>query len=106
MGHVTGTFDVPVDVSADPGASVFIGGEGNHDNGQTLVNAGQYKTVVNFATADLSNEVIIKYECRLTDERKALLAHYGSPIPPDFVCAWTTDLTVIATYIFPDDIVT
>ena len=93
MGHVTGTFDDPVDVATVFG-NVQAGG-GNHDGGDTLVMAGLYETAVPDA---LSEEFIITYEGRLTDTRKAVLTNYGSTIPPDFICTWTVNLNSLGVF--------
>ncbi len=112
MGDKTGDFDNPVDTTSTITAVTFntITGEitptntnGNFDSGETWVGKGRYATHVSFPFASLASRLIMKYEGRLSDERKAYLTHIGSPIPPDFVCEWKFELTNVASFDRPED---
>lgn len=115
MGTKVGDYDNPVDTISTVSAVTFNNStgavtptntNGNFDSGETWVNAGRYQTTLDFAIGDLSDHLIMKYEGRLTDSRKAVLAHYGSPIPPDFTCEWKFELTNVATFDRPEDPIT
>jgi len=112
--HV-GDFDNPVDTAANAGTdgtfSIITGKvikgstSGNFDSGLTWVQEGAYKTSVPFPTTQLAGRLVMKWEGRLTDTRKAYLTHIGSPIPPDFICEWKFELTDTGAFFdHPEDI--
>ena len=114
MGTKTGDFDNPLDTTTNEQFSSWknsFTGEiqttglpgGNFDSGLTWVKAGAYATNVPFAVGDLAEHLIMRYEGRLTDERKAYLTQIGSPTPPDFICEWTFELTNVSSFDRPED---
>lgn len=112
MGDKIGDFDNPVDTTSVTPVVVFneftgkisvLDSNGNFDSGETWVGKGRFETNVSFSLASLATRLIMKYEGRLTNERKAYLTHIGSPIPPNFICEWKFELTNVASFDRPED---